>query len=77
MKCALCGGQLEKKTVEEEVLWGKNRVVVKVPAEACKNCHERYYAGGVVDKLIDLRDQLEKKKVKLHEVGKVFEASGF
>ncbi|MEW6189204.1 MAG: YgiT-type zinc finger protein [Actinomycetota bacterium] len=24
---------------------GENRVVVKVPAEVCKNCPERYYAA--------------------------------
>jgi len=76
MKCALCGGELESKTVEEEVVHGIDRVVVKVNAEVCMNCHERYFSEGVVNKLINLKEDLIKDKTKLHEIGKVYEPVG-
>ena len=73
MKCAICGGELREKIVAEEVADGNDRVVTKVKAEVCENCHDRYYQHGVVDKLIGLREALIKSKLKLHEVGKVYE----
>jgi len=73
MRCAICGGELKKMSVTEEVADGNNRVVTRVNAEVCQDCHERYYQEGVVDKLIWLKDALSKKsKMKLHPVGKVY-----
>lgn len=73
MKCALCGGELFKKDVKEEVIEGNEHVVVQVKAEVCESCHERYYPSGVVDKLIEIKENLKKKKLKLRPVGKVYE----
>ncbi len=40
MKCVFCGGKLEKRTVEEEVAEGSDRILVEVEAEVCLDCHE-------------------------------------
>lgn len=72
MRCALCGGTLRKRVVEEEISTGKDRVVVKVKAEICLNCHERYFEEGVVDRLIELKEKMEKNKLNLREIGKVY-----
>lgn len=72
MRCALCGGTLRKRVVEEEISTGKNRVMVKVKAEVCLNCQERYFEEGVVDRLIELKEKMEKNKLNLREIGKVY-----
>ena len=74
MKCALCGGELSERLVTEEVREGNDHIMVKVKAEVCQQCHERYYASGVVDRLIHLKDNLGKRKVELHQIGRVYEA---
>ena len=74
MRCAICGGELVHRLVEEEISENNDRIVVKVEAEVCENCRERYYADGIVDKLIDLKERLKKHKVKMHEIGKVYES---
>ena len=73
MKCVLCSGELIEKTVTEEVIEGNDHIVVKVKAEVCQQCHERYYASGIVDKLIEIKEDLKNKSLRLHEIGKVYE----
>ncbi|MFH1258411.1 MAG: YgiT-type zinc finger protein [Elusimicrobiota bacterium] len=72
MKCALCGGKIVEMTVTEEVIEANNHVVVNVKAEVCEQCHERYYASGVVNKLIELKEALRLHQLKLKEIGKVY-----
>lgn len=73
MRCVLCGGELIEKMVTEEIIEENNHILVKVRAEVCKQCHERYYASGIVDKLIELKDDLKRHQLSLHEIGKVYE----
>ena len=73
MKCVICSGEIKKKYVLEEVKDKNNHLLVKVRAEVCINCGERYYASGVVDRLIGFKESLRKKSLKHHEVGKVYE----
>ncbi len=75
MRCALCGGELIEKVITEDVIEENNHILVKVKAEVCEQCHERYYASGAVDKLIEIKEDLKKYHLKLHEVGKVYELS--
>jgi YgiT-type zinc finger domain-containing protein len=75
MKCALCGGELRKREIVEEIREKDDRILVKVKAEVCEQCHERYYASGIVEKLIELKENLRKRRVSLHLVGKVYEVS--
>lgn len=73
MKCVICGGKIKEKEVLEEVKENNNHLVVKVKADVCLNCGERYYASGVVDKLVNLKENLRKHNLRLHEIGKVYE----
>lgn len=73
MKCVICAGELKEKDVLEEVREGNNHLLLKVKAEVCVNCQERYYASGVVDRLINIKENFKKRNLKLHEIGKVYE----
>lgn len=72
MRCVICAGELKEKDVLDEVREGNNHLLVKVKAEVCLDCGERYYASGVVDRLINIKDNLKKRNLKLHEIGKVY-----
>ena len=73
MKCVLCGGKLEKKGIEEEVRVEYDHVMVKVEAEVCVNCGERYFGEGVIDYLRTVKHDLEKKKLRTRPGGTVYE----
>ncbi len=73
MMCVFCGGKLEEKVVEEEIIEGRDRALVEIQAEVCLNCHEKYFSEGIVDKLIDLKENLKAHQLKLKEVGKVYQ----
>ena len=73
MKCVLCGGRLAEKNIEEEVRVEYDHVMVKVKAEVCVNCGERYFNEGVVDYLRTVKHDLEKKKLKMRQIGSVYE----
>lgn len=73
MKCVICGSQIKEREVWEEVKEKNNHLLVKVKAEVCLNCGERYFAGGVINRLLELKESLKKHYLKLHEVGKVYE----
>ena len=51
-RCAVCGGELEKKRVtytkEED---GRLVAIGGVPAQVCRACGEEYFASQVVDEL--------------------------
>ncbi|OGX51534.1 MAG: hypothetical protein A3G37_02990 [Omnitrophica WOR_2 bacterium RIFCSPLOWO2_12_FULL_46_30] len=73
MECVICGSEIREKEVLEELREKNNHLLVKVRAEVCLNCGERYYASGIVDKLISLKESFKKRGLKLHEIGKVYE----
>ena len=73
MKCVLCGGNLEKKDVEEEVRVEYDHVMVHVEAEVCANCGERYFGEGVIDYLRTVKHDLEEDKLKTRQIGAVYE----
>ncbi len=72
MKCVLCGGDLKKKKVEEEIKLGKDHVMVEVEAEVYVNCNERYYDEGVIEYLREVRNDLKGKKLKKKKIGLVY-----
>ncbi len=73
MKCAICGGELEKKLVKEEVEAGSDRILAEVEAEVCIHCGERYFAEGTIDKFIEIKETLKKGKGNFKEIGKVYQ----
>jgi len=43
-KCPVCGGELVEKEVEKLLRGGIHTAVIRVPAEVCLHCGERFYA---------------------------------
>lgn len=76
MKCALCGGNLVRETVQEEVKVHQDHVLVDVEAEVCQDCHERYFEEGVIDRLIVIKRKLTEREFKLPKLGEVYKAVG-
>ena len=52
-RCAVCGGELEKKRVTYTKEEGGRLVAIGgVPAEVCRTCGEEYFSPEVVDELL-------------------------
>ncbi|MBI5681668.1 MAG: YgiT-type zinc finger protein [Deltaproteobacteria bacterium] len=75
MRCVLCGGETEKKVIDEEIRVTNDHFLVKMELDVCKNCNEKYYTEGQVDTLIHFKKRFEKEKVGCLEVGKVYQIS--
>ena len=74
MDCVICHGkEIEKTKIREEIKDGSDIVYVSINIPICKNCGERYYDRRTIQSLEGLREKLEKKELKLKEVGKVLE----
>ncbi len=73
MKCVICNSpQIETKTVEEEIRWGTNILLVPMEVLVCLNCGERYYDKKSMRKIEETRSKLQRHDFKLEEVGKIF-----
>ncbi|MFB3887588.1 MAG: YgiT-type zinc finger protein [Thermodesulfobacteriota bacterium] len=73
MKCVICKSpQIEMKTVEEEIRWGNNVLLVSMEVLVCLNCGERYYDKKAMKKIEETRSRLQRSDLKMEEVGKVF-----
>lgn len=75
MICALCGGSVEPKQVEEEVRSKGRHILVTVDAEVCSDCSEQYFSAAVVDGLIKVKESADKGELPMTEIGKVYRAS--
>lgn len=64
-KCSVCKGNLiEKKITYTQELEGKVYVVSDVPALVCKICGEQYLSPDTVDKIQEVIEKGEQKKLK-------------
>ena len=73
MKCVICNSpHIEMKTVEEEIRWGNNILLVQMEVLICLNCSERYYDKKAMKKIEEMRDRLQKHDFDIEEIGKVF-----
>lgn len=73
MKCVICNSpHIEMKTVEEEIRWGNNILLVKMEVLICLNCGERYYDKEAMKKIEETRSRLQKRDLEMEEIGKVF-----
>jgi len=73
MKCVICNSpHIEMKTVEEEIRWGNNILLVQMEVLICLNCSERYYDKKAMKKIEEMRDRLQKHDLDIEEIGKVF-----
>jgi YgiT-type zinc finger domain-containing protein len=60
------------KTVEEEIRWGNNILLVQMEVLICLNCGERYYDKKAMKKIEETRSRLQKRDLEMEEIGKVF-----
>ncbi len=72
-KCSVCKGNLKnKKITYTQELEGKVYVVSDVPALVCSQCGEIYLSPGTVDKIQEVIEKGEQKKLKPVEQIPVF-----
>jgi len=59
-KCAICGGEVIRKKVDEFIKKGNDAVLVEIDAEVCMQCGEIYYLPNTVSYLHKIRNKVEK-----------------
>lgn len=62
-ECPVCGGELVEKEVEKLLRGGKHTAMLKVQADVCLRCGERFYAPDVVRRFEQIRAKLERQEV--------------
>ena len=69
-KCSVCKGNLvQKKITYTQELEGKVYVVSDVPALVCSQCGEQYLSPDTVDKIQEVIEKGEQKKLKpIHQI---------
>lgn len=66
MKCAFCGGKVEKKRVTFSYEKADKFLLVEnVPAEVCAKCGEKTYSPEVTDELLRFAKAKPKKTVQV------------
>jgi len=61
-QCPVCGGELENKEVEKLLRGGGNTVAMRITAEVCLHCGERYYTEELVKSFCEMQDMLERQE---------------
>jgi len=75
MKCVICkGSDIELKTVDEQVMKGKDIILIPMNILVCSNCGERYYDRKAMKKIEEIRSSVKKQELDVEEVGKVMRA---
>lgn len=63
-KCFRCGStDIQDRLVEELVRQGKYVVALRLPANVCSNCGERYFDRDHVTQIEDIRPRLEHREL--------------
>lgn len=57
-KCPVCGGELVQKEVEKILEGGGNTARMRVKAELCLHCGERFYPPQTVRQFEEIRSRL-------------------
>ena len=75
-KCPVCGGEIVEKEVRKLLEGGNHTAVMKVQAEVCLHCGERFYSDETVGRFEDVRAKLERQETTgLQKVGLSFQVS--
>jgi YgiT-type zinc finger domain-containing protein len=75
--CPVCGGELEKKELEEIVRGGTDTATLKVEAMVCLRCGEIFYHERTVRTFEELRRRLRHGETEdMTLVGSSYEAPG-
>ena len=56
--CSACGGPLVQKQVEKLLRGGVHTAVVRVQAEVCQRCGERFYTPDMIRRFEQIREKL-------------------
>ena len=73
MKCVICSSPaIEVRTVDEEIKWGSNILLIPMEVLVCSSCGERYYDKKAMKRIEETRSRLQKRDLRVDEVGKVF-----
>ena len=72
-KCPVCGGEVVEKEVEKVLRGGVHTAVIKVRAEVCLRCGERFYSPETVKRFEQIRLKLERGEVdEFQPIGRSF-----
>ena len=72
MKCVVCNSSnIETKSVEEEIKSDKDILLMPLEVLVCLSCGERYYDRNTMKKIEEMRSKLQRRDLKVKEVGKV------
>ena len=67
-KCPVCNGEVVEKEVEKLLRGGNNTAVVKVKAEVCLHCGERFYSKSTINEFQEIRSKLEHEEISEFEL---------
>ena len=75
-KCPICGGELVEKEVEKVLKGGSNTAILRVKAEVCLHCGERFYRPETLTQFEEIRKKLSTEDVADFEpVGKTYQVA--
>ena len=75
-KCPVCGGEMVEKEVEKLLRGGVNTAVMKIRAEVCLRCGERFYSEEVVRCFERIRAKLKRNETDdLQHIGRSFQVT--
>ncbi|OGH61011.1 MAG: YgiT-type zinc finger domain-containing protein [Candidatus Lindowbacteria bacterium RIFCSPLOWO2_12_FULL_62_27] len=74
-KCPVCSGEIVEKGVRKLLEGGSNHTaIMKVAAEVCLHCGERFYSDATVKRFEEIRAKLERQETAgLQKVGLTFQ----
>jgi YgiT-type zinc finger domain-containing protein len=73
-KCPVCSGDIVDKEVEKLLRGGKHTAVLKVQAEVCLHCGERFYSQETVSKFEQIRAKLLRQETSdFQPIGQSFQ----
>jgi YgiT-type zinc finger domain-containing protein len=76
-KCSVSGGDVIEKEVEKLLRGGNHTAVLKVKAEVCTHCGERFYTKETILQFENIRTNLEHQDFsKLQPLGQSFKFAG-
>lgn len=76
MRCVICKGEdIEKKLVDEEIMFSGDIALVSMELVICNTCGERYYDLIAMKKIEELRAKMKDGNLKFQAVvGNVYRA---
>jgi YgiT-type zinc finger domain-containing protein len=75
-KCPICGGEVVEKEVEKLLRGGRNTAVVRLRAEVCLHCGERFYSKEAISQFERIRAKLARQELdEFQPLGQSFQVA--